>query len=91
MDKGRDECARTAETTLKPLGMKIDSAFAISPVPVPEISSTMFPKDREGVERMIVNQARSPTAEEVVASQYHLAPVTITQIVHIIYLISPAK
>ena len=85
------DAGEQAEKTLKPLGMKIDSVFAISPVPVPEISSTMFPKDRGGAERVIVTGSNIPTAEEVGPSQYHFAPVTVTQIVHVIYLISSAK
>jgi uncharacterized protein YggE len=83
-----------AEKTLNPVGMKVDSVFAISPVPVPEISSRMFPKDRAGgagAERVIVTGSNIPTAEGAKPSQYHLAPVTVTQIVHIIYLTSPAK
>jgi uncharacterized protein YggE len=83
-----------AEQTLQPMGMKIDSAFAISPVPVPEISSAMFPKDRSGpaeAERVIVTGSNVPTAEEANPSQYHIAPIAVTQIVHVIYLISPAK
>jgi uncharacterized protein YggE len=83
-----------AEKTLNPVGMKVDSVFAISPVPVPEISSTMFPKDRAGgagAEKVIVTGSNIPTAEGAKPSQYHLAPITVTQIVHIIYLISPAK
>jgi uncharacterized protein YggE len=42
-----------AEKTLKSVNMKIDSVFAISPVPIPEISSTIFPKERAG-ERVIM-------------------------------------
>ena len=80
-----------AEKTLNPVGMKVDSVFAISPVPVPEISSTMFPKGRAEAERVIVTGSNIPTAREANASQYHLAPVTVTQVVHVIYLISPAK
>jgi uncharacterized protein YggE len=84
-----------AEKTLQPAGMKIDSIFAISPVPIPEISSTMFPKDHAGgeAERVVVTGSNIPTAEEAGAkpSQYHIAPITVTQIVHVIYLISPTK
>ena len=80
-----------AEKTLKPVNMKIDSVFAISPVPIPEISSTIFPKERAEVERVIVTGSNIPTAEEVSPSQYRLAPITVDQIVHVIYLISPAK
>jgi uncharacterized protein YggE len=52
-----------AEKTLKPMNMKIDSVFAISPVPIPEISSTIFPKERAGYERVIVTGSNIPTAE----------------------------
>jgi uncharacterized protein YggE len=74
-----------AEKTLKSVGMKIDSVFAISPVPVLEIASTMFPKEQNygETERVI--------AAEKAPSQYHVAPITVTQVVHVIYLISPEK
>jgi len=85
------EMEKRAEKTLKPVNMKIDSVFAISPVPIPEISSTIFPKERAEVERVIVTGSNIPTAEEVSPSQYRLAPITVDQIVHVIYLISPAK
>lgn len=81
-----------AEKTLNAVGTKIDTLFAVSPVPVLEIASTMFPKDRaDGAERAVVTGSNIPTAEEAKPSQYHLPPVTVTQIVHVIYLISPAK
>jgi uncharacterized protein YggE len=74
-----------AEKTLQPVGMKIDSIFAISPVAFPEIQRGIF-------------GSRAPTAEYESAlpsqgytSQYRLAPITISQSTHVIYLISPAK
>jgi uncharacterized protein YggE len=90
-DKALADARERAEKTLKTMNMKIDSVFAISPVPVPEISSTIFPKDRAGVERVIVTGSNIPTAEEVRPSQYRLAPITVSQSVHVIYLISPAQ
>jgi uncharacterized protein YggE len=89
-DKALANARERAEKTLKPMNMKIDGVFVISPVPVPEISSTIFPKERAG-ERVIVTGSNIPTAEEGVPSQYRLAPITVNQIVHVIYLISPAK
>lgn len=81
-----------AEKTLKSVSMQIDSVFAISPVPVLEITSTMFPKGQPGeAERVIVTNSLVPTAEEGRASQYRIAPITVTEIVHVIYLISPPK
>jgi len=90
-DKALANAHERAEKTLKPMNMKIDSVFAISPVPIPEISSTIFPKERTGAERVIVTGSNIPTAEEVPPSQYRLAPITVNQIVHVIYLISPVK
>ena len=81
-----------AEKTLKATSMKIDSVFAISPVPIPEILSTMFPKKRAvGAAAGINSSSKMPTAEELGPSQYRVPPISITQIVHVIYLISPAK
>ncbi len=90
-DKALANAREGAEKTLSAMNMKIDSVFAISPVPIPEISSTIFPKDRAGAERVIVTGSNIPTAEEIPPSQYRLAPITVNQIVHVIYLISPAK
>jgi uncharacterized protein YggE len=90
-DQALANAREQAEKTLKPLNMKIDSVFAISPVPIPEITSTIFPTERAGGGRVIVTGSNIPTAEEGVPSRYHVAPVTVTQIVHVIYLISAAK
>lgn len=90
-DKAVANAHERAEKTLKPMNMKIDTVFAISPVPIPEISSTIFPKERAGAERIIVTGSNIPTAEEGTPSQYRLASITVSQIVHVIYLISPAK
>ena len=91
-DKALANAREQAEKTVQQMNMKIDSLFAISPVPIPEITSTMFPKEsaRAGVESVVVTGSNIPTGEEP-TSQYHIPPVSITQIVHVIYLISPAK
>ena len=85
--------ARTdAERTLKNTGMKIDSIFAISPVGISEIASGMFPKGGSAeVERVVVTGSNIPTAEERLPSEYRLTPISFAQVVHIIFLISPAK
>ena len=83
-----------AEKTARSMGMNIESVFAISPVPITQITSTMFPKDsNSGDERVVVTGSYVPTPEEAgrKPSQYHLAPLTVTQIVHVIYLISALK
>jgi uncharacterized protein YggE len=69
-----------AEKTLKTMGMKIDSILAF-----PEISRNIF----RGAEVYAEEVGRAPTKLEV--SQYRLAPVIVSQSVHVIYLISPAK
>lgn len=80
-----------AERTLKNTGMKVDSIYAISPVPIPEITSRMFPKGESGKERVVVTGSNVPTPESRLPSEYRLTPVYFGQIVHVIYLISPAK
>ena len=78
--------ARTkAEKTLKASGMTIRSVFAISPVNFPEISSRIF-----GPSQVAFSVARDLVNKQG-ASQYRLAPVTVSQSVHVIYLIAPAK
>jgi uncharacterized protein YggE len=75
-----------AEKTLKPTGMTIDSVFAVSPVNFPEIQRRIF-----GSSEVFVEGAAMPKGAQVNPSQYRLAPVTISQSIHVIYLISPAK
>lgn len=78
--------ARTqAEKTLKPLGMKIDSVFAVSPVTFPEIVRTIF-----GSNDTVAYAASAPAPRQS-DSQYRLAPITMTQRIHVIYLIAPTK
>jgi len=74
-----------AEKTLAIVGMKIDSVFAVSPVPFPEIQKAMLGGNHD---------YGSATTERVVVPdpmRYRLAPVSVTQSVHLIYLISPVK
>ena len=64
--------------------MKIDSVFAVSPVAFPEIHLRIFGSaETIGV--------RGAEVERVMVPQYRVAPVTVSQSVHVIYLISPAK
>ena len=69
-----------AEKTLKEMGMKIDSSFAVSPWPFRRFKRFSGPGDREF--RHWVTH---------VTSEYRLPPVSVSQSVHVIYLISPAK
>ncbi len=77
-----------AEKTLKTMGMKIDSVFAVAPIGFTEIQRKLF----QSGERVIVTGSNVPTSKErAQPSEYRLAPITFSQSVHVIYLISPAK
>jgi hypothetical protein len=77
----------SADKTLKTLGMKIDSEFAVSPEAFPEIQDKIFRSNR-----VVVTGMNVPTPEDLVdPHHYRFLPVTFSQNVHVIYLISPAK
>jgi uncharacterized protein YggE len=79
-----------AEKTLKTMGMKIDSVFAVSPVGFSEIQRGIF--GGAAAERVIVTGSNVPTGKErVEPSQYRLAPVSTSRHAHVIYLVSLAK
>jgi uncharacterized protein YggE len=75
-----------ADKTLKPLNMKIDSVFAVSPVSFPEIETDIF-----GVAEFAGRHGKAEVERVIVTPQYRFAPVKVTQRVHVIYLISPTK
>jgi uncharacterized protein YggE len=83
-DKALADARDRAEKALKAAGMKIDSIFAISPVAFSEIQRELFGHARLYAEE--TGPAKMPNP-----SQYRLAPITVSQSVHVIYLISPAK
>lgn len=84
-EKALTNARERAEKTLKTIGMKIDSVFAVSPVSFPEIQRNIFTGGPlEGASAEEVGMRPDPL-------QYRLAPVTVSQSVHVIYLISPAK
>lgn len=76
-----------AEKTVKTMDMKIDSVFAVSPVAFPQIHSHMFATR----ERVVVTGSYIPTGGNRAPSKYLLAPVKVSQSIHVLYLISPAK
>ena len=76
-----------ADKTLKPLNMKIDSVFAVSPAAFLAIIGKIFTEEGVPYER----RHSVPMAEETGPPQYKVAPITISQRVHVIYLISPAQ
>jgi len=83
--KALSNAREQADKTLKPLNMKIDSVFAVSPVTFPEIQSRIF-----GSEGTVAGM-RGYAAKAPQQAEYRLAPVTLSQNVHVIYLISPTK
>jgi uncharacterized protein len=79
-EKALANARERADKMLKPLGQKIDSVFAISPVQFPQIQGDIF----SPAERVVVTGAVPPMQPEQ-ASHYRLAPVTVGQSVHVIY------
>lgn len=88
-EKALSNAGEQAEKTLKTLGMKVDSIFAVSPVSFPDIESKIF--GSSNTERVIVTGSYIPTGGNLEPSEYRLAPVKVSQSIHLIYLISPAK
>jgi uncharacterized protein YggE len=86
-DKALRNAREKAEKTVKATDMKIDSVFALSPVAFPQIRQKIFPysPSAETESALAVEGLRQ------LPSQYRLAPITVSQSVHVIYLISPAK
>jgi uncharacterized protein YggE len=87
-EKSLSDARERAEKTVKALGMKIDSVFAVSPVAFSEIYQRIFGSEEVAGVRALPAASGTPQA---IASEYRLGPVTISQSVHVIYLISPAK
>jgi uncharacterized protein YggE len=85
-EKALTNARERAEKTLKAIGMRIDSVFAVSPVAFPEIHQKIFGSTETAQSVLPAEGAPAPDP-----SQYRLAPVAISQSVHVIYLISPAK
>ncbi len=86
--KALTDARARAEKTLKPLGMQIDSVFAVSPVSFPEISQRIFGSNQV---YQAYGAAPAEAARKAGGSEYRLSPITISQSVHVIYLISPAR
>jgi uncharacterized protein YggE len=77
-----------AEKTLKEIEMKIESIFAVSPVTFPEIRQNIFGYNEFASAK---SAASVEGLRQLPPSQYRLAPVSISQNVHVIYLISTVK
>jgi uncharacterized protein YggE len=89
-DKALTNARERGQKMLKPMGMMIDSVFAVSSAPFQSIGSEMF-EVSPTTERVVVTGNYIPTGDPPAPSEYRLAPIAISQSVHIIYLISPAK
>jgi hypothetical protein len=68
-EKALASARERADKMLKPLGLKIDSVFAISPVQFPRIEGDIF----GGVEEIVTAGPAAPMRQEA-ASHYRLAP-----------------
>ena len=75
-----------AEKTLKPMGMKIDSVFAVSSIDFGEIKGEFI----QGGNRVVVTGMNIPAPPDQ-PSEYRLQMIGIESTAHVIYLISPAK
>ena len=82
-NKAIADAREKAEKTLKSAGMKIDSLYAMSPVNFTQIESELFNSQ---------NPVLSLNRDLIVdPRQYRLPQITVSQSIHVIYLISPAK
>jgi uncharacterized protein YggE len=96
-EKALGDARERAEKSLKPMAMKIDSVFAVSPVAFSQIRESIFGSGlnpEATTERVIVTGSYIPTGGPGgtrVPSQYRLAPLTVREGIHVIYLISPTK
>jgi uncharacterized protein YggE len=82
-DKALVNAREQADQTAKAMGVKVDSVFAISPIPFPQIRGRIFRSDYG-----------EATTERVIMTgppEYRLGSMTVSQNVHVIYLVSPAK
>lgn len=89
-DKALSDARGRAEKMLKSMSMNIESVFAVSSAPFQDIDSRMFAASPI-TERVVVTGHYIPTGGPLAPAEYRLAPVAITQSVHVIYLISPVK
>jgi len=79
--------ARTAADKMAGLsGMKVDSVWAISPIPFSQIQRQML-----GEFSYPVASGPAEATKAEAAPEYRIAPVTFFRTVQVIYLISPAK
>jgi hypothetical protein len=77
-----------AEKTAKAAGAKVGTVFALSPIAFPQIVLNIFGESRpyDTMKSLI-----APDNRKLEPSQYRLAPVGVSQHVHAIYLLEPAK
>ena len=86
-EKALTNARENAEKTAKAMGVKLESLFAISPIEFTKIQEAMVGGGT--AERVVVTGSNVPPPAP--APEYRLEPITVSQSVHVIYLISPAK
>ena len=88
-EKAMADARNQAEKELKGEGMKIDSIFTISSVPLSQIKGEIFQDDSE--QAAVYPLFSVGKTKKFDPSEYRLAPISVSQTIHVIYLISPAK
>jgi uncharacterized protein YggE len=86
-DKAVANARERADKTLKTTGAKLGAVFAISPVAFPQILPNIFGDSHQfdGLKSVPAGN------QKIEPSQYRLAPVGVSQQVHVIYLIEAVK
>lgn len=87
IEKALTNARSRADKVAKASGMKVDAVWAVSPVAFPDISPAIFGGNASNHDTYL---SVAPD-EKFEPSEYRLAPVKVSQTVHVIYLISPAK
>jgi uncharacterized protein YggE len=88
-DKALLDARKQAEKTTNTMGMKVDSIYAVSPISVPDIKGDLLSSN--AAERVIVTGSNVPTLEEGDYARFRIAPIVVSERVHVIYLVSPGK
>ena len=87
IEKALANARSRADKIAKASGTKLESVWAVSPVAFPDIYPSIFggSSDRHDTAYSVVPE------EKLEPSEYRLAPVKVSQTVHVIYLTSPVK
>lgn len=86
-EKALTNARENGEKTATAMGVKIESLFAVSPIEFTKIQEAMAGGGT--AERVVVTGKNIPAPAP--APEYRLEPITVSQSVHVIYLISSTK